>query len=221
MKVFLCFFLLFSGYLVNAQENPSTFGFEGGIVAGLNISTVQRSLAVTFTSIGISSGLKGLLTHKSKLQLHGHLLYSQKGYQVDATLQTPVSIIDPNDVYTWDYIDFPILVGYEFTYQHFSFAPIIGMQQGWMLRAYHFDNQYQAGNIISNGTNLLEDPTVSINQYEIGWVAGISFKSPSIGRVTPFLDFRYTHATNKISTSADQALSVSNRMLSFNGGIYF
>ncbi len=203
-----------------SQEKESKLRYQPGLTIGVNISSVERSQALTFTNMGVSAGIKGVLSIHKHLRIQHYITYNQKGYQLDETL-LPTPGIEPNDVYTWDYIDFPILVGYEFDQKPFSFTPLIGIQQGWMLRAYHFEHEYLPGRIIRYETNLLEDPTASINRFEIGWLLGVNLTYPSKGSLTPFLDVRYTHATNKISKGQDAALSVSNRMLTFVAGVYF
>jgi hypothetical protein len=220
MKWIIVILLIFQGHSIFSQKEKQQFTYQAGITVGINISTVEQPVALTFTNLGISTGLKGVLELPRQFEIHHYLTYSQKGYQWDENIQ-PTPGIEPNDVYTWDYLDLPLMIGYQFDQKPFSFTPMVGVQQGWMLRAYRFEHEYLPGRIIRNGTNLLEDPSQSINRYEIGWLIGISIMYPSQGKLTPFLDIRYTQATNQISGGHDAALRGSNRMLTFNAGIYF
>lgn len=172
-KIYSCLLLIFFILFSNLSYSQVSFGVKSGI----NIATTKGLIAFPKNRVGCYGGAFAKIPLRNKFFLHPELLYSSKGFGVNQT--NPLNA--PNATYRLNYLNLPILLGYEIDRKTSAF---FGPELGYLIsvhQVYRHDENF----------NVSKDFPP---KFDVGMGIGLNYKLvKNIG-----IELRYIYGFNTL-----------------------
>ena len=206
-------FLFFLSLLHTPLFAQSTTGEKLliGPTLGLNASTTSISqVFITDNKYGFNVGVKAKYPLGKRLMLNSLLVYTQKG--------------SSGQYSDWDeefsYLELPVFLSYALGKEATRFYPLVGIQQGYLLRA--------RTSLSTLGGLPVPTSSAEAYRYELGLSVGIGSQFQVSSKSSLFLDIRYASGLTNIwkgsglFTRQDGFYpAYYNTVFSFNTGVLF
>ena len=206
MRTPLIILSLFWATIAQAQS-PTEKRMYIGPTIGVNSTIVSNPIVTTGPRTGLNVGAKAKYLLTQKWTLNGMLTYSEKG-----SVQREIPW---REIY--NYIDFPIMFSYEARRRAVNFYPMLGLHQGFLLKA-KLQTRDGAGNNIE--TNFLTESGQRAQRYEMGVTLGVGSQYALPSQKQLFLDLRYTLGLTNVPPT-NSLNNNRNSYLSLNAGVLF
>jgi hypothetical protein len=202
-----------------------------GIAGGLNYSGLQSNVIGTEKIKAYHGGvkIKYKLTESFKANLL--IMYSHKGSNNPVqAYRNNMPGVRVNESFDFRYIDFPLFLSYEMKVKKLMFYPLIGIHNGFLIKAHHTKiGSVSASGVEMTRNNLLESQSGSdleVNRYEVGLTGGIGTQLNISNGVGLFIDFRFTQSLSNVFGDGFLEISANkayfrNNVFSVSTGILF